>query len=474
MFELDFEELKKTIDWDIFIDRMVHEDYILVLGPEVILEDWQNVREWEKFVESQIKAKNLYNIRDLYKNKKLTIKIEDVARNIHDLIKTRCFKIVITTIVHPFIEKVFDEVWGRDEKGIPNYDIYSYAVRDSKYSDINNIESFISGGDYRPAIVYLLGNMWDRSIDNLKDEDKEKYKEWRLARESKKIARNEIDFMEAISHWLVPRRLHKLLETRKLLVLGGKYDDWAFRFMMYALKGFDYEPKDEAETKSEISISLNRNYPSDVSLREYLEASRIYVSDEETRNFIDEILTKYHYYHKKLKRKREEESLEGSYDVFLSYASEDSAIAHRLYRSLIHKGLKIWMDFPMDEKANIAPFERYKEVIENAIKRSFTFVPLISKNTKKALEEDLSVEEKDRRFFHRVEWKNAQILGKEIFPVVAGIMSRAELRLVGYGEAAKIFWTDDKKREEKEVQVGFLSDGVELLVNKINEVKQGK
>jgi hypothetical protein len=77
--------------------------------------------------------------------------------------------------------------------------------------------------------------------------------------------------------------------------------------------------------------------------------------------------------------------------IFISYASEDRAVAQNVRAVLEAAGLDVWFD-----QRALEPGDDYREKIFTHIERCSFFLPLISRNT---------VSE-DRRFF-RLEWRKA-------------------------------------------------------------------
>ena len=83
-----------------------------------------------------------------------------------------------------------------------------------------------------------------------------------------------------------------------------------------------------------------------------------------------------------LKREAEERNnmidAEEHFDVFISYASEDRQIATAIFESLKNMNVKAWFD---DRgKGEITPGHPYWVKIENGIKHSAHFMPIITGN----------------------------------------------------------------------------------------------
>lgn len=86
--------------------------------------------------------------------------------------------------------------------------------------------------------------------------------------------------------------------------------------------------------------------------------------------------------------------------VFLSYAIEDSAHAHRIKEALERAGVDVWFD-----KANLSGGDEFELKIKRNIEKCSVFVPLISRNCLTP----------QRRFF-RIEWSHAETVALQVPP----------------------------------------------------------
>jgi len=66
----------------------------------------------------------------------------------------------------------------------------------------------------------------------------------------------------------------------------------------------------------------------------------------------------------------------GSYQIFLSYASEDMKNVELLYNKLVKEGYRPWMD-----KEDIHPGEKWERKIKKAISDSDFFMVCLTKNS---------------------------------------------------------------------------------------------
>ena len=85
--------------------------------------------------------------------------------------------------------------------------------------------------------------------------------------------------------------------------------------------------------------------------------------------------------------------------IFLSYASEDQAVAERIRGILEAARLDVWLD-----KERLAGGDEYESFIRSCIESSSLFLPLISRHTLASPE----------RRFYRLEWKHAQRVAQEV------------------------------------------------------------
>ena len=81
-------------------------------------------------------------------------------------------------------------------------------------------------------------------------------------------------------------------------------------------------------------------------------------------------------------------------EIFISYASEDFGTARKIYDYLLSKQQSVWFDI------RLRAGDRYDSDIENGIKQSDIFLPILSNQTKKDLENN-------NNRYYRKEWNIA-------------------------------------------------------------------
>ena len=159
---------------------------------------------------------------------------------------------------------------------------------------------------------------------------------------------------------------------KKLFVLGCNLPNWLFRFL--------WQPTQigrNSNLKTTQGYWINKEKPED-SFENFLKKKN-FSADEQVKEILVDAtrLLK-----EELKREAEERSnmidAEEHFDVFISYASEDRQIATAIFEALKNMNVKVWFD---DRgKGEITPGQKYWERIDNGIKHSAHFMPIITGN----------------------------------------------------------------------------------------------
>ena len=159
---------------------------------------------------------------------------------------------------------------------------------------------------------------------------------------------------------------------KKLFVLGCNLPNWLFRFLWQPIKA-----KDNVESKTKQGYWINKEKPED-SFENFLKKKN-FSADEQVKTILVDATN---LLREELKCEAEERKsmmdTEEHFDVFLSYASEDRQIATVIFEALKDMNVTAWFD---DRgKGEITPGQKYWEKIENGIKRSAHFMPIITGN----------------------------------------------------------------------------------------------
>lgn len=283
--------------------------------------------------------------------------IEEVSDDLVSLLSTRCFRIVLTTTFDAYIETVLRRIYG-DELRVMN--IY----------DPSDANAFVSASEFNsipPTLYYVFG----------KAESKYDY------------VFSENDAIKVISRWMskdAPRGLINYLNSKRILAIGCKFDDWYFRFFWFCLR------QDVENLEGDVAISLQTDISeSDKKLAEYLK--RINVGNKgNARNFIKEISCQLNDPAKNVYEKYRSKLRSGG--VFISYASEDFYVVCQIYSVLASAGINVWFD-----KHSLAGGDHYDPRILNAIAECKVFIPILSRQT------GYDIDNGVWRYYKDIEWQ---------------------------------------------------------------------
>jgi hypothetical protein len=193
---------------------------------------------------------------------------------------------------------------------------------------------------------------------------------------------------------LRPPNLFDLFKTKHLLILGCSLPGWLARFTLRASKG------DLLVTQgARGSIVADRTTCSDHDLAMFLERRKLWpYAEGDAVQFVSELHRRWTAQYGSNPdqdpvpvSELAESSPFKTDSVFLSYASEDLAVATQIRDALDAAGVDVWFD-----RRRLESGDAFQNVIEKNIEECSYFVPLISRHTARM----------DKRFFQR-EWKKA-------------------------------------------------------------------
>lgn len=267
------------------------------------------------------------------------------------------FPFIITTSFVPILEKAMEKAWGRE----PNKKVFSNDPANN--ADVDNEDDL-----RRPTVYYMFG---------------------RISENAHRYVVTDTDMLNFCKSWLSdtkrPNNLSNILPGKYLLILGGNYPDWLFRFIWHSMK----KPTDKVKPNSDMFV----NTGAEKSLIDFLTRSSAFIQQKNPADVVTEIENRLSEWKKTNEQKRFD-SPQLNTDLFISYSRKDQHIANALYEALTAKGLNVWYD-----KKNITHGNRFMEDIQNAIESTRFFVPIISSN--------LKTERKDPHVY-RLEWKLAE------------------------------------------------------------------
>lgn len=262
----------------------------------------------------------------------------EIEPSLMQLLETRCFRVVITTAIDPYLEIAMGKVWGKD-----GFDVVQIENAQQSFKQVSYDEFGVS----RPVLCYVFGKA---------DPDKP----------NSRFVLSENDAMEKISTWFRKYDTNKFLDYVKnfqLLSVGSKFDDWMFRFFWYLLRG----EFGNASGGQQVAVEIKNG---DNNLANYLKQEKVKVFPD-ARQFMREAIGKINAATDVNLLPRQDNG------VFISYAHEDRYIALPLFERLHAAGINVWLD--EDKLKGGAEYERR---IRNAINNCKVFMPILSSQVK--------------------------------------------------------------------------------------------
>lgn len=333
-------------------------------------------------------------VRDMteFYNEDEVFNIEKVDDSLMSLLETKCFRIVITTTVDPFVKKAMERVWGEGKFRIM-----------SLWDDKNDLRSEeIQTGEleeFEPILYYAFGNFFQNSENECEDGD-----------EIHRFVLTENDAMEAVSKWFSeagPRVLKDYIrEKKRILSVGCSFDDWLFRFFWFILVGNVSRLR-----MGQVAIELDEQR--DEKLLKFFENEGIKYFPK-ARPFMKEAADGINEAIKVSNLPRDDNG------IFISYARENKMLALYLFWKLHNEGLGVWID---DEK--LEPGDNFKKYIGDAIGKCKVFIPIICSQVRQDLENGNYL----NRYYYK-EWIEADSTRKDpesknpyrlrVLPVIVG------------------------------------------------------
>ena len=351
------------------IGHVFNNEYILIVGSEVVLkkkvEPSGDVGDYLlRHVNRKLKYSNYMNFDEVMQHSGAEIDpirnllmwdkfqqsmvVDDVSEELQGLLRTKLFKIVITTTFDSYVEILMRDIWGNRLRTVNIWDASSLAhfyERLAQYKEVKNYNE--------PTLIYAFGKCEEH--------------------EGSKYARTDFEYIQTIERWLeLDKRENLLMQfilSKRLFSLGCKFDDWYFRFFWYILRREELKQRD-----GDIAISFDENDRSDKKLEAYLHNARVITNKNDARKFmihLTDILTSTKvdnpYRELVLKYRRR-----GA--IFLSYCNDDKEVAQEIYPQLYALYPNMWFD-----QENILPGDNYNTEIAYGIGHANVFIPLLTR-----------------------------------------------------------------------------------------------
>lgn len=414
-----FSPLEQDSNQEQFINDVFNDEYLLVVGSEVILdkkiEPTGDVNRYILSVINQISGKNYNDFNDLEQHKEkeshpirklLTevakktgfhFELTDISPELKALLETKLFPVVLTTTFDNYLETLMRYIWGDQLNVVNIYDKKSLdKLRDKLKKSLVLINDEWKYTYNEPTLIYIFGKA-------VKDE-------------KKKFVHTDDIAIQTIEKWMEFNKKNdqilRLFRERKALALGCKFENWYFRFFWYILKR-DISRLGEGQ----VAFMLDCKKPIEKKLDLFLKHSKIF-RHPDARKFMTQatqmmsVASPDNPYMDLIMKKRQEGG------IFLSYCSENVIMASKLFFKLDELGYKVWFD-----NKKLKGGDNFDIEISNAIAQAKVFVPLLTPSIAQDLQNG-NYEEK----YYVEEWRMAKQFGeKKIIPLaVDGYDVRAD------------------------------------------------
>ena len=384
----------KQFSWNHLLEDCFKQKYILVLGNEILLEENIASGDVWKFLLGEFKLSDDNDIKEFLND--YQVPLSYFNSRLERLLRTKLFRVVITTSVDNLLERVMRSIWGDELKVINIYDEENDCIL-SKSSEFY---------ETRPILYYAFGKALHGGTYACSEDDK----------------------LKIVSDWLnhsldgFPKMFYEYVRTKKLLALGCRQDDWLFRFFWYSLrqnvkvlKSVDACDSNGTEKRNfgTIAIELDDEDRGDVQLKKYIKRHGILYTDN-AMAFVTEFFDN-------LKLEPDNIVLSEMIDsnsvggCFISYANEDFGLALNICLLLKERGFNVWFD-----NFKMYPGADYNLRIKDAIKECCVFIPIISETVGEDCrkgEFDKPDDDITKRYYLK-EWKMAVECNKVIIPIL--------------------------------------------------------
>ena len=391
--------INNDFTWEQFAKDCVLNKYALVVGPEAILnrdvnpeadgnskkllfdltlrykaaldaregcedEEYQYLKRRVKNFTELVREYNYHSVREwvletIGSNDFRADFYKEIEPSLIQLLKTRCFRIVLSTAIDPYMEIAMEEAWGEG-----SFDVIQIENAQQLFKQV----TFDEFGVTRPALCYVFGKV---NPEKTLSENK--------------FVLSENDAMEKVSGWFENQKNNSFLKyvrNYRLFSVGCQFDDWMFRFFWFLLRG-----RVSTEADGQVAVEIK----DDDNLKLYLEHEKVKVFAN-ARHFMQEAVSHITIATDINMLPRQENG------VFISYAHEDRYIALPLFERLHAAGINVWLD---EEK--LEGGSEYEQRIKNAINSCKVFMPILSSQVKSDLESN-NMEER----WYSKEWEWAQ------------------------------------------------------------------
>ena len=173
-----------------------------------------------------------------------------------------------------------------------------------------------------------------------------------------------------------PKKLSSFLKEKYILLLGCNFENWLYRFFLYAFKS------DALFGCGQRGLIADNNSKNDEELTLFLSRCQTQLYNDNSISFVNELHKRWKDYSLTIQTKKVQKDIQSESDtfikdsVFVSYADEDRSFVEKLKESLEISGIEIWFD-----KDKLEGGELFESVIKRNIENCSLFIPVISTHT---------------------------------------------------------------------------------------------
>ena len=445
-------EETNEFNWNDFSEDCVAAKYVLVVGSQAILNKEYNLDAYgdsakllfnltvealnaegkrdesaENFTQLGRSFQNLRKwVIDTMKPLDFSSEFEtEIEPTLYKLIATKCFRVILTSAIDPYLEILMEKVWGKGNFNVINIYGKNKDLLDSELPSGNNIN------EIRPTLCYVFGKA-------------------DVERPNQNFVLTENDALSTIPKWFDEGRPKNLLTYinstgMKIAAVGCKFDDWLFRFFWFILRG-----SIDNFRNGQVAVAFHPEH--DGNLIQYLAKEHI-ERFQDARKFMADALPKVKEALRidRLSRKQGE--------IFISYAHEDKYIAIPLFKQLANgyeRRFKVWLD-----EKNLEGGAEYDKDIEQAINNCKLFLPILSSQVKSDLENHR------KRYYKDTEWRIAQSRFTESRNLGANSMKVIPIVTGGY-KASEAYHQQTEDCIRKSTVFELSKSTIEQLINRID------
>lgn len=418
---IDDENNGATFDDNVFIEDILNNNYVLVVGNEGVLNteirngqfkkyhgdmrqmmlrlinasEFKNPDRFEDFSQMSVEHNPCSLVKKYYLRGKFPTSFpkptwEDLSPKLIELLRSRVFSMVFTTNFDDLIEQAMRKEWGDDLQVVDINDPNS--TRDLQEHIISWIDGKKSAYE-TPTLFYIFGKAVDKETSNFVLTDN--------------------DAIKIMHRWMsnttLQERFFEYISTKKIMAIGCNFDDWYMRFFWYMLKR-------DINHISQGQIIGGKVDDDHSKLKNYLEQNKIFY-EVDADKFLDHILNLFSIENdnstliKFFKQHRKKGS------IFLSYSSKNFHLATSLFMRLTNEGYNVWFD-----NVDLFGGDNYTTRISEAITGSQVFMPLLTQKSKQLMTDNadcLGVEDAFNKLPYVMrEWLMASRHEKTFIPVM--------------------------------------------------------